>query len=336
MDLLTQGLLGASLAQGGARREEVRQAAGIGFLAGILADADALIRSNTDPLLVLEYHRHFTHSVFFIPLGALIAALLLWPFVCRRLKFLRLYWFCLLGYSLSGVLDAFTSYGTHLFWPVSQDRISWHMIAIVDPVFSSMLLIGGVLTFKYRRSDFAKVGLVLCAGYLALAGLQLTRAEAAIAELIRERGHLASKILVKPTLGNIILWRSIYEYRGVAYVDVVRVGLQFEPRVFEVGSIKLLDVSRDFPGLTVDSALFRDINRFAAFSDGYMALHPTNPRIIGDVRYANSPGDIKPLWGIEFDLAKPGEHAAYRFYRDLGEQNRRSFLNMLFHSQDVD
>ena len=119
-------------------------------------------------------------------------------------------------------------------------------------------------------------------------------------------------------------------------MDVVRVGLQFEPKVFEVGSIKLLDVSRDFPGLAVDSTLFRDIKRFDAFSDGYIAFHSTNPGIIGDVRYANSPGDIKPLWGIEFDLAKPGEHVAYRFYRDVGERSRRSFLNMLFNSQDVD
>ena len=32
-----------------------------------------------DALLVLDYHRHFTHALAFVPFGALIAALLLWP-----------------------------------------------------------------------------------------------------------------------------------------------------------------------------------------------------------------------------------------------------------------
>ena len=80
MDIVTQGLIGATAAQGGARSsDEVRLASLIGFCAPLLADADALIRSTEDPLLFLEYHRHFTHALLFIPFGALIASLLLWP-----------------------------------------------------------------------------------------------------------------------------------------------------------------------------------------------------------------------------------------------------------------
>src|SRR5690242_17240343 len=124
MDLLTQGLLGASLAQSGTRQNETRLATGVGFFAGLLADADILIQSVNDPLLTVEFHRHFTHSIFFVPFGSLIAALILWPFLRKRLSFSRLYLFCFLGYSLSGVLDALTSYGTHLFWPVSEERVA--------------------------------------------------------------------------------------------------------------------------------------------------------------------------------------------------------------------
>src|SRR5688500_3522841 len=105
MDLLTHGLVGAALAQSGAPREEARIAAGVGFLAGMLADADTLITSAADPLLVLEYHRHFTHSLLFIPIGGLIAAAVLWPFMRRRLPFARLYVYSLLGYALAGLLD---------------------------------------------------------------------------------------------------------------------------------------------------------------------------------------------------------------------------------------
>ena len=114
MDLLTQGLLGATMAQSGAKQQETRIATGIGFVAGIAADVDILIQSENDPLLNIEFHRHFTHSLFFVPLGALIVALLLWPFLRKRLSFARLYLFACRGYCLSGVLDAFTSYGTNL------------------------------------------------------------------------------------------------------------------------------------------------------------------------------------------------------------------------------
>lgn len=64
MDLLTQGLLGAALAQAGSKQQETRVATGVGFFAGLIADADILIQSDQDPLLTVEFHRHFTHSIF--------------------------------------------------------------------------------------------------------------------------------------------------------------------------------------------------------------------------------------------------------------------------------
>ena len=63
MDLLTQGLLGGALASAAANREEARRAAFVGFGAALLADADVFIGSPGDPLLKLEFHRHFTHAL---------------------------------------------------------------------------------------------------------------------------------------------------------------------------------------------------------------------------------------------------------------------------------
>ncbi len=330
MDLLTQGLLGATLAQSGAKAGEIRVAAGVGFAAGLLADADALIRSTTDPLLVLQYHRHFTHAIAFIPIGALVAALILWPFTRKKLTFPRLYGFCFLGYSLSGVLDAFTSYGTHLFWPFTDVRTTWHMISIVDPVFTFTLLSAVVVAFKIRAATSARVGLILAAAYLCVAGVQLHRAENAAEELARSRGHVIEKGMVKPTLGNILLWRSIYIHRGYAYVDAMRTGLGRGPKVFEGGSLPLLKPENGLPGVPLGSTLYRDVKRFQTFSDGFIALHPDNPGIIGDVRYSNNPLGLTPLWGVEFDVARPDDHVAYRFYRDLRGENRRVFLDLLF------
>ena len=44
-----------------------------GAAAGVLPDADALIQSGADALLVLDYPRHFTYALAFVPSGAMMA-----------------------------------------------------------------------------------------------------------------------------------------------------------------------------------------------------------------------------------------------------------------------
>ncbi|MCE9571175.1 MAG: metal-dependent hydrolase, partial [Rhodocyclales bacterium] len=143
MDILTHAVMGASLAsavasfrndgQQSAAMGRRRMAAVAGAVAGVLPDADALIQSGGDALLVLDYHRHFTHALAFVPVGALIAALLLWPFLKRRMGFATLYACGFAAYLAHPLLDACTSYGTHLWLPFSQRREAWNLIAVVDP-----------------------------------------------------------------------------------------------------------------------------------------------------------------------------------------------------------
>ena len=67
MDLLTQGLIGSAVAQSFSESKVQSRAALCGAIAGMAPDLDALISSSTDPLLNLDYHRHFSHSLAFIP-----------------------------------------------------------------------------------------------------------------------------------------------------------------------------------------------------------------------------------------------------------------------------
>ena len=170
MDIVTQGLLGGLVAQASSEKAELRIATTAGFAAGLLADIDALIGSAEDPLLNIEFHRHFTHSLIFIPIGGLLAAFILWPFLRRRLTFGRLYFFSLLGYATHGLLDATTSYGTQLLLPFSDERIAWRIIAIVDPAFSLILIIAIIFGWRNRKALNARAGLLLAAGYLLFGG----------------------------------------------------------------------------------------------------------------------------------------------------------------------
>lgn len=329
MDLLTQGLLGSALAQAGSKRQETRIATGVGFFAGLLADADILIQSDQDPLLTVEFHRHFTHSIFFVPFGALIAALMLWFFLRHKLSFLRLYFYCLLGYSLSGVLDGFTSYGTHLFWPLSQERVALNLISVIDPVFTLILLAGVIITFRKKAEMFARVSLLLAGLYLCVGWGQLQRAENIAISLAATRGHSVEASIVKPTLANLILWRSIYETNGKFYVDAIRIGLFSDPKVYEGEIIEKFIPGVHSPELPDKSVLAEDIERFTHFSAGYIGIQPERPHVLIDVRYSNLPTSTDPLWAIVIDLQQPDQHARYQLFRDASHEIRQKFLAFL-------
>lgn len=312
MDIVTQGFLGAALASSAAPPRELRTAAVVGLAAGMLADVDAFIRSASDPLLTLEYHRHFTHALAFVPLGALIAALLLWPLLRTRLVFARLYLYALLGYCLSGFLDACTSYGTHVLWPFSDARTAFNIIAIVDPLFTLALLVPLVLALRRRQRKLAVVGLGLAALYLGVGVLQHHRALHALEQLAEKRGHSPQRMLVKPTFANLLLWRGLYIADGEVHADAIRAGL---------------DV-RSYPG---ESAALAEPSeqgaesRFATFTDGWLIRHPDQPARLGDARYAMLPTGLRPMWSLDQSSTTPRLVTD----RSMSQLERRRFIDML-------
>ena len=121
MDPLSQGTVGAAFAQSTANKNNIFKIGIIGFLAGLAPDLDVLIRSSNDPILFLEYHRQFSHSLFFIPFGSLIIALLTFPLFKRSMGFKTVYLASLLGYATHGLLDACTVSYTHLTLPTNRE-----------------------------------------------------------------------------------------------------------------------------------------------------------------------------------------------------------------------
>ena len=162
MDPFTQGIVGTTVAQSGSRRDTLIIASIIGLLAGLAADLDIFIRSGTDPLLFLEYHRHFTHSIFFIPFGALICAVVFYYLFSKRnkLSFRQTYFFSFLGYATHGIIDSFTTYGTLLFWPFTDERIAWNTISVIDPIFTIPIFIFVILSIVKRNKKFSIYAIV--------------------------------------------------------------------------------------------------------------------------------------------------------------------------------
>lgn len=328
MDPLTQGIVGAAFAGGLAPREQTRMAAIIGFLTGMLADLDVVVTRADDPMFSVLIHRHFTHALVFIPIGGLIGAFVLWPFFRKRLPFVRLLMFSTAGYATAGIIDACTSYGTYLYWPFSDRRVAWDMISIIDPVFTGGLLVALAIAAVRRRPRAARYGVLFAMVYLSIGMVQRDRAAAALRQVAQVRGHAVERIAAKPSLFNLVLWRGLYETGDEIYVDAVRVGFGL-PKVYPGGRTQKFDPTEMPEEIPADSAQAHDIERFVHFSDGWVARHPDQPELLGDLRYGALPDSVYPIWGIRLNPERPDRHAPFVHLREADREMLTTFIRMV-------
>ena len=328
MDPLSQAAIGAAAAQSGSKVSTLRHALWIGALAGMAPDLDVLIQSDTDPLLALEYHRQFTHSLFFVPVGALICACVFYPLVKQRLRFKSVWFFAALGYGTHGLLDACTTYGTQLLWPLTDARFAWHNISVIDPLFTLPLLTFLLVSAVRRQPRFAVYGFCWALCYLGFGLVQHQRALAAAELIVNHRQHEPTRLEVKPGFANLLVWKALYEYEDRYYVDAVRVG--FTPTYFPGESAAKFNMARDFPSLTPTSQQAKDIERFRWFSDDWLALDNEDPRLVVDMRYSQIPNQIKGLWGIEISTDRPLDaHVSWTAQRETTREQLEVFWNQI-------
>jgi len=329
MDPLSQGVLGASLPQIFSNRKNIVFVFIVGFLAGMFPDIDILFRSNHDPLLFLEFHRQFTHSLIFIPVGGFIFTTIFYGLFFRLIPFgfLKTWQFATLGYGTHGLLDACTSYGTQLLWPFSNERISWNNISIIDPLFTIPVLVLLVLSLIKRKSFWSKIALGWALIYLIIGFLQNHRAEKVANEIITGRNHHPEIISVKPSFGNLILWKIIYQHNDYFYIDAVNIGLKKE--VFTGEKIKKFN-KFDLPYFNdLGEIQKKDIDRFLWFSQDFVAINPQNEYELLDIRYSNLPNEIGGLWGIHLTPNKK-EHVEFISNRSLQKRDFKKFFQMIF------
>ena len=320
MDPITQGAVGAAFAQTTTDedRRRLTTITLLGVAGGMAPDLDVFIQSSTDPLLFLEFHRHFTHALAFIPIGAALVCGVLFFWARRVLDLRSAYLACLAGYATHGLLDACTSYGTLLFWPFSTVRIAWNNVSVVDPLFTLPLLACVILAVRRKSKRYTYLGVAWALGYLLLGSAQLHRAEQGALVLAASRGHEPARLTMKPSFGNLLVWKSIYLHEGTYYVDAIRAGLS--PQACPGSARPALDPPRHFPWLQEASQQALDLQRFHWFSDGYLVV-TDKPGEVTDIRYSMVPNQLDALWGITLQPDKaPHEHVAWWSARRVDEQ----------------
>lgn len=329
MDPVTHGLIGATASQSFANKRVFRAAAFTGLASAMLADLDVFLFSTSDPLLNLELHRHFTHSLVFIPVGALVASLLLWWFVKKYLTVKETYLFSLAGYTTASLTDYFTSYGVHLLWPFIDTRYSLDIISVFDPIFTLGIIIISGIAFYYRKQGYAWLSLGWIMLYLLFGFTQRQKAVQLAEQMAGAHDHEISQLIVKPTIANQWLWSIRYVADDSLHAAGVKLIPFNDATIYEGESMPLLNWKDEFKTYQ-GTILYKDIARFSKLSDDVLIWHPEEEQVIGDGRYSMLPTTLSPLWGIEVDTTNSDQHVRFGTYRDASEDVREAFLEMLF------
>lgn len=276
MDSLTQIVLGGAIAAAIAPPRHRRAALLAGAALGTLPDLDSIPIAllTDDPVARMTWHRSASHSLFVLP----FVALAIWAWCRSRGKRVaeaprRWWWAIALALVTHPLLDAFTVYGTQLFWPLPSPPVMWSSVFIIDPLYTVWLLLACIAAFFLRERAAAQRALV--AG-LALSTAYLGWSLAAKAMVEREAGRaLAAMGLADaprfsvPTPLNTLLWRVVAMTPN-GYVEGFRsLAADRGPMTF-----------RGHPSNTQALAEARDIHavrRLAWFNHGFMQA-----RVVGD------------------------------------------------------
>jgi len=172
MDSLTQAALGAAVGEAILGKKIGNKAAIVGAIIATVPDLDVLLMPLFDDFQRISVHRGYSHSISFCLLGAFLFAFILtkikWT---KESTFRKLWLFSFLTLFTHVLLDAFTSYGTQLFLPFTDWRVSLDSISIIDPTYTVPLLLGVLFSNYYNKNDKKRglpnnIGLVISSLYL--------------------------------------------------------------------------------------------------------------------------------------------------------------------------
>lgn len=164
MDSLTQIVLGAALAAAIAPPEHRRAALLAGAALGTLPDLDVLPINllTDDPVARMTWHRSVSHSLLVLP----FVAWAIWTWFRGRggrvaQSPVRWFWAMQAALLTHPVLDAFTVYGTQLWWPLPIKPVMWSSVFIIDPLYTIWLLLACAAAWFLRERRVAQSALVL-------------------------------------------------------------------------------------------------------------------------------------------------------------------------------
>jgi inner membrane protein len=216
MDSLTQIVLGAAVGELVLGKKVGNKAMLYGAIAGTIPDLDVLTRYFMDTITATEWHRGFSHSIFFSILFAPVFGWLVWKLNRKEEASWKDWsWLMFWGLFTHPVLDAFTTWGTQLFWPF-KTRLAFQNIFVIDPLYTISFIIFLILAMFQNRSSpkrrrYTKLGLIISSSYLLLTLLLKGIAFQKFENALKVQAIDYNQMNTRPAPFNSILWMANIE-----------------------------------------------------------------------------------------------------------------------------
>ena len=292
MDSLTQIVLGAAVGEAVLGKKVGNKAMLYGAIAGTIPDLDTIWGKFLDPLTAIEIHRGISHSIIF---SVVMAPILGWLVAQLHKKAQAGWkdwsWLFFWGLVTHPLLDAHTTWGTQLFWPLDL-RLAYQNIFVIDPLYTLPFLIFLILAIRLpkaskKRRKWNNLGLIISSAYmvmtLVLKGISYQKFTEA---LDREKIEYL-QIDTRPAAFNTILWH--------ANIDVGDAYLLGDYSFFDSQPISFKYVPKDRQ-LLGDFRNSETIERLDKISNGWYAIEKRDGELYyNDLRFGVYDLDAKDL-----------------------------------------
>jgi inner membrane protein len=305
MDSLTQIVLGAAVGEAVLGSKVGNKAMLYGAIAGTIPDLDVIASNFTDTTKALAFHRGFTHSVVFSVLFAPIFAWLVTRY--ERHKDIKGWaWLFFWAFFTHPILDAHTTWGTQLFWPLDL-RLAFKTIFVIDPLYTLPFLACLILAMVRKRTDakrrfYNNLGLILSTSYLLITIGLKGYTYLQFRNALETQNIPYTELDTKPSPMNTILWS--------ANVDTEDRYLLGTYSIFDTKPISFQHYPKDHHllGGLVDN---ERIQRMIRISKGWFIITKENGRLyFNDLRFGLltfEPGSSDFVFKYEITQDESGE-----------------------------
>ena len=141
----------------------------------------------------------------------------------EEISYLRWYVLFFLAFATHIMIDAFTTYGTQIFQPFDNLRVTTSNISVVDPLYTVPLFFCLILASFYNRRRKLRwrwnwAGLIISSFYMLLTFINKSHIDSLFENRLNEMGIEAHQSMTNPTIFNNILWHGVAEL-DTAYVE---------------------------------------------------------------------------------------------------------------------
>jgi len=330
MDSITQIVLGAAVAELALGKKVGNKAALWGAICGTIPDLDVLANPFLTDLQELGSHRGFSHSIFFsFILSPFLGYLISIFYNKKEANWKEWTFLCFLSLFTHPLLDAFTNYGTQLFLPLSNYRVAFNSIFIVDPCYTMPMMLFLVVAMflnrkKNERTTLNKIGIVLSHIYLVFTLANKLYVGKVFEEAMEKKQIAYQRYMTNPMPLQNIMWYMIAEekegfYYGYYswYDDPNKIAFKYFPK----NDQGLENLKKSFP-----------IKRLSWFSDAYYIFTRKDKKLyLNDLRFGkvgalvNGEGNFIMQWEIK---QRDGEVEIEKQNPNF-EWNKKSFDELL-------